>query len=339
MSKSFRLGVVALSLVLVNVYVESPSAYGQTFKSNSSSQKNRDNDDNDDDDDENQNNDNNNNNNQRANGSNNSSRSQRSNQERFEQFQEMIQRQRNRQNDENDNQGGQGQNNTGQKGRRQGQFGPQFPFQQGQNEFRRDHDDDDQRTTLRLGNWQGNRWQGPRKIDNWVQAYGSVSGKPFSSQWYQDHPKAWKFDKGEANIWVTASVPGLYKWLGWGNAPPQYSVGYSNQVHDFSHFGQWYPLGVYSLMAGPGDMGTRIVQLAVDRHGHLAGNYYDLISDSNYSVSGDIRQSSQRAYFALNKNKYLRFRANIYELLQPYGSITVQLPGGDQRWQFVRLEN
>jgi hypothetical protein len=335
MSKSFRLSVVVLSLLTFVAYVESQSAYGQRSKGNSSGQNNRDNDD-DDDDDENQNNRDNN----QDNSTQNSNRSQKSNQERFQQFQQMIQRQRDRQRNQDDDQDdlGQGQNNSGQNRRGQGQFGPQFPFQQGQSEFRRDHDDE-QRTTLRLGNWQGNRWQGSNKIDNWLQAYGSVSGKPFSSQWYEDHPKAWKFDKGDSNIWITASVPGLYKWLGWGNVPPQYRVGYSNQVHDFSHFGQWYPLGVYSLMAGPGDMGTRIVQLAVDRHGHIAGNYYDMISDSNYSLSGDIRQSSQRAYFALNKNKYLRFRANIYELLQPYGSITVQLPGGDQRWQFVRLEN
>jgi hypothetical protein len=29
----------------------------------------------------------------------------------------------------------------------------------------------------------------------------------------------------------------------------------------------------------------------------------------------------------------------MFRLLQPEGSISVQLPGGTQRWQFVRLEN
>ena len=51
------------------------------------------------------------------------------------------------------------------------------------------------------------------------------------------------------------------------------------------------------------------MQLAIDRHGHIAGNYYDMITDSNYSVSGDIRRQSQRVYWSLNKNQYVRFRA------------------------------
>ena len=38
-------------------------------------------------------------------------------------------------------------------------------------------------------------------------------------------------------------------------------------------------------------------------------------------------------------HKFVRFRAPVYQLLQPYGNVTVSLPGGDQRWQFVRLEN
>ena len=92
-------------------------------------------------------------------------------------------------------------------------------------------------------------------------------------------------------------------------------------------------------MAGPGDSGSRIVQLAVDQHGHISGNYYDMITGSNYSVSGDISRQNQRATWSLNKNQFVRFRAPVYQLLQPYGNVTVSLPGGSQQWQFVRLEN
>lgn len=194
-----------------------------------------------------------------------------------------------------------------------------------------------------IGTWNGGKWQGTRNAKQWTQAFGGGQ-QPFSSQWYNDHPKAWKYDNNNtnANIWIGGTIPGLYTWLGWGNVPQQYRVYYNqNSSSQFNpaHYGEYYPLGVYSLMAGPGDPGTRMVQLAVDQHGHIAGNYYDMITNSNYSLSGDIRQQSQRASFALNKNQFVRFRAPIYELLQPYGSITVSLPGGDQRWQFVRLEN
>ena len=79
--------------------------------------------------------------------------------------------------------------------------------------------------------------------------------------------------------------------------------------------------------------------LAIDRRGRVAGNYYDMIVDSSYDISGEVRQSSQRLYFSLDRNPSITFRASLQALLQPWGNITVQMPGGDQRWQFVRLEN
>jgi hypothetical protein len=233
-----------------------------------------------------------------------------------------------------------GQNNSNQS-RRSGQQGnsqnnQQFKnWQNGQNGFN-------------IGAWNGGKWQGTHDAKKWTQAFGGDGQQPFSSKWYKDHPKAWKYNgnnNNNVNMWVGGSLPGLYTWLGWGNVPQQYQGNWGNHAHNHhehfhqEHYGQWYPLGVYSLMAGPGDPGTRIVQLAVDQHGHLAGNYYDMISNSNYSLTGNIRQQSQRATFYLNKNQFVRFRANIYELLQPYGSLTVSLPGGEQEWQFVRLEN
>ena len=72
-------------------------------------------------------------------------------------------------------------------------------------------------------------------------------------------------------------------------------------------------------MAHPDDMGTRIVQLAVDRHGHLAGNYFDMITDAENSVVGEINRQTQRAEWSPNRNPDVRFRASIYRLLQPYG--------------------
>jgi hypothetical protein len=192
---------------------------------------------------------------------------------------------------------------------------------------------------LSIGTWNSGKWQGTHDVKKWNQTF-SGNSQPFSSQWYKDHPKAWKYDNNNVNFWVGGSVPGVYSWLGWGNVPQQYRRYYGNvPQYDRSHYGDWYPLGVYSLMSSPGDPGTRIVQLAVDQHGHISGNYYDMITSANYSLSGDIRQQSQQVSWWLNKNQFVRFRANLYELLQPYGSLTVQLPGGEQQWQFVRLED
>jgi len=234
-------------------------------------------------------------------------------------------------------QNGQGQNNQGQGGsnqfRRSNQQG-NFP-----NNGQFQNWPQGNQSGLTIGNWSAGKWQGSHSIQKWTQTFGG-NQQPFSAKWYNDHPKAWKYDNNKANIWVVASLPGVYNWLGWGNVPQQYNGNYGNVPQfDPSYYGDWYPLGVYSLMAGPGDMGTRIVQLVVDRNGRIAGNYYDMITNSSYNVSGDVQQQSQRVTWSLNKNQFIRFRTSIGQLLQPYGALTVQLPGGEQQWQFVRLEN
>jgi hypothetical protein len=320
MSKFYRSCAVLCLWAFVVVATSSQTVLAQRINFGGAGQNNQRDNDQDDDRDDNDNDLDNNQSNNRG-----SSRSGSSNSQKIQQF---------FRNSQGGKQGGQGSNNQDRSRRSDrderfpgGQIQP-FPGQNysgGQN-------------NLKHGNWQGGKWQGSRKIDNWVQTFGGDK-KPFSAQWYHDHPKAWKYDNQKSNVWVVGTVPGVYQWLGWGNVPQQY-IGHDHAHHfDPSHYGQWYPLGVYSLMAGPGDMGTRIVQLAVDRHGHIAGNYYDMISNSNYSISGDVRRQSQRVYFTLNKNKQIGFRSHISQLLQPYGTVTVQLPGGEQHWQFVRLEN
>ena len=234
-------------------------------------------------------------------------------------------------------QSGQGQNNQSQnaqsqfrRSNQQGNFQNNQQFQNWQQ---------NNQSSLKIGAWNAGKWQGTHDVKKWTQTF-SGNPQPFSSKWYKDHPKAWKYDNNQVNFWVGGSLPGVYNWLGWGNVPQQYRVYYGNvPQYNRSHYGEWYPLGVYSLMSSPGDPGTRIVQLAVDEHGHISGNYYDMITSANYSLSGDIRQQSQQVSWWLNKNQFVRFRANLYELLQPYGMLTVQLPGGEQQWQFVRLEN
>jgi hypothetical protein len=324
--------VLALAGLLLSVGTNYASAQGFSF-GGSNNQNDQDQDNNqsnrNDDDDDNRGNDSN-----RQGGRRSSSRNQSSNDttEQIQQFFPGVQGGTNLNKQNNSNQQNQG-NNQYRRSNQQGNFPGN---QQGQNWQQGNQNN------ITIGGWNSGKWQGSRKVDNWTKQFGG-NQQPFSSQWYKDHPKAWKYDNNNnnSNIWVGGSLPGLYGWLGWGNVPQQYRNYYGNNVPQFnrSHYGEWYPLGVFTLMAGPGDPGTRMVQLAVDQHGHIAGNYYDMITGSNYSVSGDIRQQGQRATWSLNKNQFVRFRAPVYQLLQPYGTVTVSLPGGDQQWQFVRLEN
>ena len=109
---------------------------------------------------------------------------------------------------------------------------------------------------------------------------------------------------------------------------------------DPSHYGEWYPLGVYSLMAGPDDMGTRIVQLAVDRHGHIAGNYYDMITDPNTACVR--RHQPANAARGLVARTAIRTSASAPAstgCCSPTATSPCSFPAAIQRWQFVRLEN
>jgi hypothetical protein len=328
MKMTYRLSVVLLSTMAVVLVTNSQSALGQRFKiSGGSSQSDKDKKDKDSDDEnkdrkKDKDKDKDDQNNQGGN----SNKSEKSGPLQIQPFIKN----------------GPGQNGQGQGGsnKTSAPFKVAVPGQfQQQQQGQTFQDDDDHKNTLKFGMWKGDQWQGPRKIDSWSKVFGN-NKQPFSSQWYKDHPQAWKYDNNKSNVWVVATVPGVYSWLGWGNVPPQYGVGFNNGPQfDPSRYGDWYPLGVYSLMTGPDDMGTRVVQLAVDRHGHVAGNYYDMITDSDHGVSGEVQRQTQRVEWTLNKNPNVRFRSSIMRLLQPYGSVTVQLPGGQQRWQFVRLEN
>ncbi len=341
MNKTNRMLVVLLSAGLVVTMSNSQTAFGQRIRIGGGSNQN-DNDKQDKKEKKDQNSNSGNNNGNSNNNQNNSNGN--SNKSGNPQLQPFIPGGKN-QNDPNkkNKKDGQGQNNPGQSGSKKvfvpGQQG--FP-NKGSNQpvvIGTNGSGLAQPANKKIGYWKGDHWQGSRKIDNWSQVFGN-NKKPFSSEWYNDHPRAWRYNSNKSNVWVVATVPGVYSWLGWGNVPQQYQVGYNNGPRfDPSLYGDWYPLGVYSLMAGPDDVGTRVLQLAVDRRGRINGNYFDMITDSDHSVSGVIQRQTQRAEWSLNQNQNVRFRASIVRLLQPYGSLTVQLPGGEQRWQFVRLEN
>lgn len=362
MSKSYRLGVMALVVTVVCAMVGPPSAFGQRLRiggnsnQNNSDKKDKDKDDdkdrkkdkdkNDQKDQGNQGNQGNQSNQGQGGNPNDSKKSTQS------QMQDLLKKQQGKFNQgQVGNQGpnfqGQGnQNKFGGNNNNNSKVGPsgqQFPqSQQNQKfkDFKFDDDDDHDHKKMSFGSWHGDKWEGSNKVGNWAQTFGYKKTSLFGPKWYQDHPQAWKYDNNKANVWVTATVPGMYSWLGWGTMPPQYQAYYSNApVFDASPYGDWYPLGVFSLMSSQEDMGTRIVQLAVDRRGRLAGTYFDMVSDTENAIVGEINRQTQRAEWSLRRNPDVTFRASIYRLLQPYGYVTVRLPGGDQRWQFVRLEN
>src|SRR3972149_3577052 len=228
----------------------------------------------------NSNNDDENQNNQNSNRRRNNQASQ-SGDANLQQFQQFFQQGQGGQN----NQGGPNQNRRqGQQGQFQGQ---QFPFNQQGGNFQQQQLQHWQQQVgqgnwhqgnAQFGNWQSRKWEGTRHISKWTQQFAE-GPQPFTKNWYQAHPKAWHHHQHhghwENDVWVVATTAGISAWLGWGNYPQGTTVVYGYypsdgdhvQIVDPSGFGEWYPLGGYSLLAGPFASGTPMGQPAVARPG------------------------------------------------------------------------
>ncbi len=238
--------------------------------------------------------------------------------------------------------GGQGSSDKSQSNRRDQKFGPQIQFgQQSQNAQR------SQQSNGRFS-WQTQSHRDHHEINNWVVKFDGST--PFSSKWYKDHPKAWHYSHhDDHDAWRFATAAGVLGWLGWQAGHPHGSVVIyepmpyetffaPGQVFD-PNAGEWMPLGAYSLMIGPADASTRMLDLAVDRRGHIHGSYYDMISGATYHVAGIVDQRSQYAQWSLESNRQLTFFTPLGELLQPQSVVNVRMPSGQrQQWQLVRME-
>jgi hypothetical protein len=265
----------------------------------------------------------------------------------IQQFQELIQ-----------GQGGQStQNNSGnpQQFRRNTQQGGQFQnSQQFQNssQLQQFIGGNQGGQNFQRNNWQSQKFVRRNELNSWVIGFNG-GPQPFSNAWYKNHPQAWHHHN-DNDAWQIATTAAVFGWLGWqANRPYNNTTiiyepvpvdtivvaGEPNTVADAVP-GEWMTLGVYSLMTAPGDTGTRMLQLSVDKRGHIRGSYYDMIANATYNVVGIIDKNTQQVRWTLDNNRQLTFVATLDQLTQSQGVVNVKLPGGQvQQWQLVRMEN
>ena len=172
--------------------------------------------------------------------------------------------------------------------------------------------------------WQHHSHKDHKELHKWVDNFGGP--KPFSSKWYKDHPKAWHHHHNHGDDWKVVTAAGVVGFLGWQAyqnrgpvivyEPVPYDTLFVSRpgVVIDPNRGEWMPLGVFSLMVGPGDANTRMLDLAVDRFGHIRGSYYDMISGASYNVAGITDQRTQYAQWSLESNRQLTFFTPIGEI-------------------------
>jgi hypothetical protein len=190
-----------------------------------------------------------------------------------------------------------------------------------------------------------------KDVKKYVVNFGGP--EPFSAKWYKDHPKAWHYHHHDHDdAWKVITAAGVVGFLGWEAyhshgpvvvyQPVPYDTLFVSRpgVIIDPAVGQWMPLGQFSLMLGPGDSSTRMLDLAVDRFGHIRGSYYDMVSGVSHNVAGIVDGRTQYAQWSLESNRGLTFYTPLGEMMQPQGLVYVQLPSGErQQWQLVRMDS
>jgi hypothetical protein len=219
-------------------------------------------------------------------------------------------------------------------------------------------------------------WQGPTPrttgpAGSPVYGWNGPANRPFTPNWYANHPKAWQAAHPHADAFVAASATGLAGWLA---VPSVWAVGggttvYSTQVQASPATGEptdavsaesgtpaaasapvqagsqpagdteWMPLGVFGLMPDGQAQATRLVQLSISREGTVRGSHYDMVSDDVQGVQGAVDKQALRIAFSIGATAKVVFRGPLGELTKPDARVTACFPDGKTAsWRMVQVK-
>jgi hypothetical protein len=102
---------------------------------------------------------------------------------------------------------------------------------------------------------------------------------------------------------------------------------------------EWQPLGIFGLFRSEEGEPQAVLQLAVNKHGILRGNYYDPLADVNLRIYGAVDRTTQRAAWSTGDKKTVVMEAGLRNLTE--GETTALLHYGITRTRqvvLVRLE-
>ncbi len=194
----------------------------------------------------------------------------------------------------------------------------------------------------------------------------------FGAGWYGAHPGAWAAAGWAAGAaWNAAAWPAVGAWCGWGASVQPFDYEYGNNITyqgDEVYYGaqpaatadeyyqqastlaesapaadpksaDWMPLGVFSLVQGDQTDSASMFQLALNKSGAIAGNYYSPLTEMTLPVHGAVDKKSQRAAWTVGDNKTTVYDAGIGSLTKDEAPVLIHF-GKDrtQQWMLVRLK-
>ena len=98
-------------------------------------------------------------------------------------------------------------------------------------------------------------------------------------------------------------------------------------------------LGVFGLIRGSESDPDYVMQLAVNKAGAVAGNYWDVVSGTSVPIHGAVDTKTQRIAWTVGDNKNTVGETGIYNLTKDEAPALIHL-GKDktQQWTLVRLK-
>ena len=192
----------------------------------------------------------------------------------------------------------------------------------------------------------------------------------YNEQWYAEHNRAWNAAKwSTGTAWALTGFAAATNHLGYGNVTPiSYGYGsnvtyqngnvlldgnvvgtgeeFSQQAADLALLGQnanasdgddWLPLGVFALVRNEDHQPQSTVQLAVNPHGILRGNYTDLVTDHALPIEGAVDKKSLRAAWTVGENKNYFMEAGMKNLTDGEATALIHKNGKTELWHLVRL--
>lgn len=199
--------------------------------------------------------------------------------------------------------------------------------------------------TVKSGNLAGNLKNGSfqNKVSQ-LKTNFTPTTQPFTPSWYANHPAAWQYTHPHADAWAVAGFGTAATWLGLraatdGAYVTEDTTG-DTEGGDATNPADFLPLGVFALAPQNEKDANALVQLAVNQQGELRGNYYDVLTGQDQTVSGTVDKQSQRATFKVSPRGNVSFETTLQNLTQAGGWITLRFANGQSRqWTLARFED
>lgn len=103
---------------------------------------------------------------------------------------------------------------------------------------------------------------------------------------------------------------------------------------------EWMPLGTFAVSSDEQDTDpTRVIQLAVNKEGIIAGTLYNTKTDQSDAVQGQVDKETQRVAFRIGESESIVVETGLYNLTQDEAAALVHFgPDRQETWLLVRLE-